>query len=157
MISFEDFCRLFDETLDKTGFVVVKKEENKKPDETKDESPAQLNMNANKTNSCKPCKPLPCPFCGEKAELKTSWKTRTGFSEISTPRKGYYVSCSSCGCIMPYSFSENDAIKAWNSRVSTTAPTEKQQLETTYLKNIAGYGKVIVDFAEACEKLVQKD
>lgn len=156
MVSFEDFCRLFDETLDKTGFVVVKKEENKNTDEVKDEKIKKYDASTNTTNPYKTYKPLPCPFCGKEAQLKTHWKTVPELNEIST-RKEHYVSCSSCGCRTPNRFTENDAVEAWNKRVSNATSTEKQRLETTYLKNIAGYSKAIIDFAEACEKLVQKD
>lgn len=147
MVSFEDFCRLFDETLDKTGFVVVKKENSAEPDEAEDK-----NTNTNKATY----KLLPCPFCGKEALLKTHWKMEPGSNKAS-PHKEHYVSCSRCFCRTPDYFTENYAVEAWNKRISNAADTKKKALETTYLKNIAGYGKAVVDFAETCEKLIQKD
>lgn len=161
IMTMDDFFdAIVDDIFDKLNMTKdekpVKKEEPVKTDSVKAEKTKEYDASTNTTNPYKTYKLLPCPFCGKEAQLKTHWQTVPELNEIST-RKEHYVSCSSCGCRMPDSFTENAAVEAWNKRVSNATPTKKQQLATTYLKNIAGYGKAIVDFAETCDKMLQKD
>ena len=47
----------------------------------------------------------PCPFCGGEATHGKYWH-------------GWIVICSECGCKSVYAFSPEEAIDAWNRRVT---------------------------------------
>jgi Lar family restriction alleviation protein len=47
-----------------------------------------------------------CPFCGGEASTYVAYDD------------GYYVCCDECGCGLPVYNTEQEAIEAWNKRVS---------------------------------------
>lgn len=68
---------------------------------------------------------LPCPFCSGEAEVYNY----EGEHDIYDPDTLGYVDteyytkygcgCSDCGCIVAEKMSEEEAIKAWNTRTNT--------------------------------------
>lgn len=48
----------------------------------------------------------PCPFCGGEASTYVAYDDN------------YYVCCDECGCGLPVYNTEEEAIEAWNKRVS---------------------------------------
>lgn len=54
---------------------------------------------------------LPCPFCGDEAEVE----------RYGTPRQSCIVACTNCGCRL--SSNENGAGRAWNQR-ALSPPSE---------------------------------
>lgn len=70
---------------------------------------------------------LPCPFCGSD-EVSHGWQSPGIVGSNSTGT----AECHNCGAFV-FAEDEADAIAAWNTRQSATAPLEAQIAELTAL------------------------
>lgn len=67
--------------------------------------------------------PIPCPFCGGKAEV---------FPIYTVPQYGYWVECCCCGAEQPQFKTKEAAIIAWNTRTNTIAVGNGKDYEVTH-------------------------
>lgn len=65
----------------------------------------------------------PCPFCGEKARIKSAKYNTLGIYGDSTTQKQWWaIECHECKISQPirYYFSKSEAAEAWNRRAEQT-------------------------------------
>lgn len=61
----------------------------------------------------------PCPFCGEdEGEINSEEPIYSAVLKQELTTRHFYVGCRSCSCEGPPGFTEEDAVRAWNTRSS---------------------------------------
>jgi Lar family restriction alleviation protein len=58
--------------------------------------------------------PLPCPFCGGRAELRDA--LREGRAPHDADARAYFYTCDSCAAVGGWAKSSGSALRMWNMR-----------------------------------------
>lgn len=68
--------------------------------------------------------PLPCPFCGGRAQLGS--EQRDGYAQWphDPDARAYYYVCDSCAAVGGWGKSETSALRMWNMRSPALAGKE---------------------------------
>ena len=84
---------------------------------TEENTTNKTQLNGGEGSAISACSLLPCPFCGQKEEMKDGWEMIKISERIGMEGGSFYVvECLNCNASTGWSYNKSDARRLWNSR-----------------------------------------